>query len=931
MSHFRHRMLTTIGVTALLMTSASFVTAEASTSKAKLKASVTASATESTTFSTLRSPSGHSVLDWRNPSQTFQFDVPSMNWTSALKITLSADPVGNVSSRAPLYVQFNNGDPIKVNTRGRGFDAPITLDPAKVRAKNNVIRVFYGAPSNAECLLPQHGAWTLNLEKSKLSVRSNPKSRQLHLGDLKSLLSNPLTAPKSVGLVSYGSQSAAIDSFLAQGMGLRLPHEPKFTTLANRSDIDIIAGKRNQISRYVNDKNMLQNKGPLLALDKGRPARIIITGDTDAEVLSVAQAFAQYHLPRSRRAATSPGEFKMQSAFAQDNITVTHRTKLSELGDTAFEQNWNPRDQVLKFDVEDPIASSGEVLLRVAAPKEITQTDSRLSLELNGYSIGQTQLDKKRKTVSFNIPHGLLVGQDNVLSLKPSLDSKAISQSLSGCAAQNYATHSVYFSKASKLILTQNGETPLNDLSRLSANGAPFSDANGRDTLIVLPKGKSDYHAALSVMAKLAETNSEGWSEAHYVRGTNSLSTHAEDKNVLFIIPSQTLPREVVEKAPKSLRAALRGQPFKGDNLLAVEIERYASGSSEQSYQAAARKVASRNYIKRGGVAALYRSPYQNDKMAAIITNSSKLSFSQSVRSLTQDEHWNALEGSVARWNKNTVLMAELSSPLMGFERSKQNNSVPQFADAIQGIGLPDLSAVSFKMAEFKPSIDWDGLKEKTVFWNRSNEEAPTVQMAEIPQVAPMPPKLAVAKTPSTPIRNYSQTSSRDTGGNYIKVSDFSKEASKKGKSFLDSVLPETTLEKAGQALTASPSQRQRILRDMSGESKKSYSIKKPDMAKFERQTQEFFKAASYKMDAMKTSVRNLRIDQKIEGLQKQLRPISNSWRTKLNNITIPGASAARWSVRQISAAGLLLMLIFGIVIFFLGFSNASSRTGDHH
>jgi hypothetical protein len=956
MSHFRQRLLTTIGVTAVLVASTSFVTAEASITDAQLKTAVTPSSTQSTSFSSLKPISGHPVLDWRNSSQTFSFDVPDMNWTSNLKVTLSADPVGNVSKTTPLFIQLNDDEPIKVSTRGRGFDATVSLNPAKLRTRNNRLRVFFGEQSGSECLLPQDGTWTVNLDKSKIWVRSNAKSRNLRLSDVKSLFGNPLTEPKTIGLVSFGLEKPALDSLLAQGMGLRLSSAPRFTTSSGLSDIDIIAGRRDEIARYVRDKSVLKTKGPLLTLDSSRPARLIITGDTNDEVLSVAKAFAQFQLPETSRASTSPGELKMQPLLSEQNVFAHDKTKLSELGDTAFEQSWNPKEQVLTFNVEDPLASQGEVLLRIASPKEVTQTNSRLSLELNGRSLGQTQLDKSRKTVSFKIPDGILVGQDNVLRLQPSLETNVIS----GCASQNYATNGVYLSDASKLVLTQKAETPLGDLSRFSATGAPFSDAGGRDTLIVLPKGKSDYHAALSVLAKLAESKSEGWKEASFIRGTQGLASAANNKNVLFILPSKDLPNAIVKDAPKSLRAALKGQSFKGDNLLSAEVERYADVSDKTAYQSAARKLASRNNIRRGGVAAIYRSPYQNNKMAAVITNSSNQPFVQSVRTLTEDEHWNALEGRVARWNEKTVLMAELSAPIAGFERSELIEAPSLFDGGIRGLAfadlnLPNLSDVTLDMTQFKPSIDWASLKDKAMFWDKTDTDNAPILLAEVPvkmAEAGLPPakklpfitagqapvsgnkvpdensNLTVQPAEKSPTDIRSQL--RLAGESHsFKTASIAEDTLEKGKSFLDSVLPESAIEKTNRALTGSPSQRQGILRDLTERS--HAKPKTPKISDLERKAHGVMKASGEKFASFTDGFKDFKMSERVANLQKKWKPVGNSWRAKLRQIPVPGESAAKWSVRQISAAGLLLMLIFGFVIYFLGLSSASSRTGDHH
>jgi len=163
------------------------------------------------------------------------------------------------------------------------------------------------------------------------------------------------------------------------------------------------------------------------------------------------------------------------------------------------------------------------------------------------------------------------------------------------------------------------------------------------------------------------------------------------------------------------------------------------------------------------------------------------------------------------------------------------------------------------------------------------------------------------------------------------KMASVTEKSLKKGQSFLDSVLPESTIEKANKALTGSPSQRQSILRGLSEQSKSSSKSNLPNMDGLDRKASALLDASSKKFTDFKDGLKDFKIGERIANAQKKWRPIGNSWRAKIRKISVPGESAAKWSIRQISAAGLLLMLIFGFVIYFLGLSSATNRTGDHH
>ena len=120
---------------------------------------------------------------------------------------------------------------------------------------------------------------------------------------------------------------------------------------------------------------------------KGRPMRLVITGDTDAEVMSGAKAFATYRLPNAHRPTTSPGELDMQMPLGATAVRVDGTEKLSELGGSYFEESWGPKPQKITFNVNDPMVSTGEVLLRLASDKSVS-VNSRVSVDLNGKSLG---------------------------------------------------------------------------------------------------------------------------------------------------------------------------------------------------------------------------------------------------------------------------------------------------------------------------------------------------------------------------------------------------------------------------------------------------------------------------------------------------------------------------------------------------------------
>lgn len=627
------------------------------------------------------------VLDWRNPSLEFTFDASDTDWTDGVELLLSADPLGKVSRRTPLMVQFNNGKPTPVITRGQGFDARIKLDPARIRPRNNKIRFTYDVPVGSECLLPQHGGWRLDFKNSLVIIKARAKVRNFDIREVDARLRNPMTAPKSVRILARGQNTSKLQVLAAQGIGLRMTELPEFKTATSASSFDIVLGRRDQLSGWVTDEKILNGNGPRILIHEGYPMKVVITGDTDIEVMKTAKAFATHRLPSAYRETTSLGEMAMQPYLEAPNLRVNGTEKLSNFNEGFFENSWGPRPQTLTFDVRDPAASSGELLLRLAKNKVVSE-NSRLSVSLNGKSLGYAPLDKSRKSVAFKIPEGSLQGTGNKLSLTPELAVKPgtacnFTQELPG----------FYLGDGSKLTINEAASSPVAELSTLMATGAPFSSEKAANTVVILPsKSSRDYNASLKVMAKLAQSSGHGWTEANYLRTAN-LTAIDSDKNVLIVGSNTGLNRRIKDTAPKGLQSALKGLSFSGTGRVA-SIDRFASSDPNTALSIYAQNQSSANRIRNGGVAALYPSPLGAGKVMGVITNVPGRSFSNVASQLIQSTAWNKIEGSVARWDNRKVIMAQTAMTVPGFVSPK--------ADSVKlgGLNLPNFDWPQFDMID---------------------------------------------------------------------------------------------------------------------------------------------------------------------------------------------------------------------------------------
>ncbi len=633
------------------------------------------------------------TLDRRTPVAEMRFDLSQADIVKDLSLTISADPLPGVDPSLPLTVQFNNGAPVKLTTRGQGFDATVSLDATRARAHGNSLRFSHAVPCNAS-----GGGYTLNLDESRIDVRARAKSRSLQLREVESRLSASAFAPNTVGLVATGANATRLQALGAQAIGLRMSAIPDFATTTN-ADFSLIMLTRAELSRYTSDERILSGEGAAIELSRDHPTRIFLTGDTDAQVLQSVQAFAQHYLPRSRRASTSPGELRVQSPLNYKRTRVDGVKRLDSLSVTTGAM------REYDFDVVDPAGTTGQLILRLTRDDQ-TAPGARMKAVLNGESLGEARMDSRRKTVAYDIRPGLLVGANNrlTLSTKPSADADACGSSEPFIA----------IGAGSKLVLDGGKASPATDLSRLAASGSVFADNDGANTSVVLPTGARDYRAALRITARLARAHGSGWTQAEFTRG----DAPATDAHILSIEPFGQLDTRVKALAPRGLQTAWRGQPTGGENRLA-SVERFASLDTEEAVRLAARRMRASGEVGAGGVAAVY--PGEPGQLLAVITNTPGRSFAGAVEPLATDAHWNGMSGGVTRWNDRSVVMAQAAIPAVGIAlpEIEQPSAWTRFA----GLELPELP--EFEMPEL-PAFDLSGVRDTvSARWASMTSRAP--------------------------------------------------------------------------------------------------------------------------------------------------------------------------------------------------------------
>ncbi len=579
-------------------------------------------------------------LDWRSPQTSLRFDLLEAATLDTLSVTLSADPLPGADPSLPLLVRFNGNDPVEIPTNGAGFDTTLELDPTRARKTGNVLQLTHAV----QCDAPS-GGYRVDMAESRLDVTILPLPGRLAddpqtLGDVETRLASPVFAPATVGLVSAGPDQTKLQALAAQAVGLRMETVPEFRLSAGEADFDIVMVRRAQLFGYTEDTALLEGSGAVVALDPAQRDRLFLIGDTDAEVMEAARAFSTSVLPAFLGAIAPAADIQAQTPIDADHQDVSGRTTLDMLS----VQTGTRRD--FTFDVADPAASEGEIVLRLTRDGR-TKPGTRLRAQLNGEVLGEARVRGRRMTVAYPVRSGLLTGNDNHLELT-TIDADPSPR----CGASDPF---IAISEGSELRLEASVPTSDTDLSRFAADGSLFGAAGGANTVVVLPLGNLDFTTALSVVAKLARADGSVWTQADFERG----DTVDRARHQLRIEPLSEIERHVRLAAPRGLQGAWRGQRLQSGPP--DTAGQFASLDGEQTMVQAAHMVSANRMVQARGVAALYPSP--DGRLIGVISNTADSLFADAVEPLLRDDHWNRLSGAVSQWNDTAVAMAQTALP----------------------------------------------------------------------------------------------------------------------------------------------------------------------------------------------------------------------------------------------------------------------------
>ena len=581
-------------------------------------------------------------LNWKTNEIIIPFNLPETVWVDKVELLLSASPTGALRHHRNLHLRINGSEPIILKAQGQRFDARVKLDQKHLRRNGNKLYIS-GISTSSTCAGPSHAGWDISTDRSFLVYYGRPMKRDLNFKDLASMWDQKATTPSLVGLKVMGENKFRHESLIVQGLSVRSGSVPKLRTAFSGNHIDVVAGLRKDIKPYVRNTEQLNGTGAEIILDKGRPARLIITGDSADQITSAINAFAIHKLPITRRVKTTPHELKLQPALSVERPIFERTHKLTEAGPMTFANSWTTPPMNFNFDAPFSSNKTGQVILRLNGNEALAE-NSTLQVALNGRKLGVTNIDARRKTVKFDIENGMLASSNNKLEIISDLQPSA---KIDTCSVAN-TSPSFSLGLGSKISLKGQVDKTVHNVANLAVRTGPF--ANAKNMVVYSSASrKDDRNATLRLSGNIALISGKAWTHATYLEGRNPNISTAD--NLLILGPVTSTTDTLLGTTPKALKLALKGQnlPALDDQLVAGTLK-VASLESSQAIRLAAAAARAKPRGQLTGIMSLYDDPIYR-RTVGIITTKPGTNFSQTTTNLLKPGMWDTVIGSVAAWN----------------------------------------------------------------------------------------------------------------------------------------------------------------------------------------------------------------------------------------------------------------------------------------
>ena len=589
-------------------------------------------------------------LDWKTSEIVIPFNLPETVWVDKVEFLISARPTGALRHHRNLQLRINGSEPIILKAQGQRFDARIKLDQRHLRRHGNKLYIS-GQSTSSTCVGPDHAGWDISTDRSFLVYYGRPMTRDLNLKDLVSIWSQPSTRPSLVGLKVVGEDKFRHESLIMQGLSIRTQSVPKIRSAFNGNHIDIVAGLREDIKPYIRNTDHHKANGAEIILDKGRPMRLIITGDTADQVKDAIDAFSTHKLPLTRRVKATPNELRLQPALSIERPSFEKTHRLAEAGPIIFKNSWATPALNFNFDAPNSTDKTGEITLRLTGNKALSK-NSTLHVSLNDRKLGVTNIDARRKTVKFDITDGLLATSNNKLEITSDLHP---AETIDSCSIVD-TQPGFSLGSNSKIALKGQVDKTVHNVANLAVRTGPFATAK---TVVIYSTAqrKRDRNSLLRLTGNIALISGKAWTHATYIEGRNPLIPVTD--NLLILGPVTNTVEDLLTAAPKALKLALKGQKLPSiDEQLVAGVFKVASSEGTEAIRLAA--TAQRSSERSGftGLMSLYDDPI-NHRTVGVISTKPGSSFSHAATNLLNPRVWDNIAGSVAAWNSNTSLVAQ--------------------------------------------------------------------------------------------------------------------------------------------------------------------------------------------------------------------------------------------------------------------------------
>ena len=622
------------------------------------------------------------VLNWKTNDIVIPFDLPGTVWVDKVEVLISARPTGELRHRRNLRLRVNGAKPVILKSQGQRFDARVTLEQRHLRQSGNKLYIS-GISTTSTCASPNHAGWEIDKDNSMVVFYGRNMTRDLRMRDIASMFNRPSSKTTNLGLKVVGTDNFRNEALITQGITLRTGEIPQLRTAFSGNDIDIVAGVRTDIERYIRRESSRDGTGPQIILDKNRPPRIILTGDSPLEVREAVNAFAKHKLPLTRRVEIRPTEMTLQPILSNQRVNFQKTHKISDAGAIRPASKWVTSPLSFKFDTSYAAQRSGELILRLNSDKTLSELSS-LSVELNNRPLGQTNIDARRKTVRLNIPEGYLIGADNNLVITSDLRPD---EAIPTCDVAR-TTPGFNLGIGSKLSLGNRINKNIHDVSNIASKNGPFALSKNVAVINTATKS-SDRLSTLRLMAHMAYLSGSAWTHAEFIEASNGAAV-PDTENILIVGPQNRSIEPLLANAPKALRLALNGQKIPNiPEQQAANVIRVAALDKNQAFKLAVSSAQSQAKRYASGLISTFDDPV-NAQTISIITAYQGGSFKTAAQNLIKPEVWNSLSGSVAQWDSSGAHMLQIAQPKL------LTNSEPLYENEISLANLITLDWEAF-------------------------------------------------------------------------------------------------------------------------------------------------------------------------------------------------------------------------------------------